>query len=327
MSEVSRRALIAGATAAAGSGLFGINELRAQSYASSDVHFISAFAAGAGGDVTVRFFAEKMRPMLGRNVIVDNKVGAGGNIATEYVARSKPDGHTIYLMSIALIAANQHVLMKPTVDLEKELQVFGTISRTPYLIVVPNNSPYQSIVEFTEAVKNKGEKASYGLAGGGAFRVTGEMYKAKAGLRAVEVAYKSSAGFMNDLLSGAIDYAIADSGFALAQEKQGQLRILAASTPERMQSIPHVPTLMESGYPVSLIGWWGGLVPSGTPRPIVEQLNRMLSEVVSSDDGKKFLDSISADPWIQTPDQGQSFMREEIKNWGDYVKIANLPKQ
>ncbi|MDB5533151.1 MAG: Tripartite-type tricarboxylate transporter, receptor component TctC [Hyphomicrobiales bacterium] len=327
MNKISRRTFNTGLTAALGADLVGTSGARAQSFATRDVLFICGFAAGSGADLTVRFFAEKMRPMLGRNVLVENKVGALSNIATEYVARSKPDGHTLYVTSAGVLAANQHLLKTPTVDLANALQVFGTINKAPYMITVRGDSPYKSIAELTAAMKEKGDKASYGFAAGGAVKVVGALYKEKAGLQAVEISYRASADYVNDLASGKIDFVIADNVFAIAQQQQGRMRILAVSTPQRLQAAPDYPTMTELGYPVNVIGWWAGLVPSATPRPIVDQLGKMLNDVVASEDGKKFLSSIGSDPWIQTPDQGQAFMREQIKDWGEYVKIANIEKQ
>lgn len=289
--------------------------------------FVCAFAAGSGADITVRFFAEKMRPLLGRNVIVENRVGALGNIATEYVARSKPDGHTLYVTSAGVLAANEHILKTPTVDVTHALQVFGTINKSPYMISVRNDSPYKSMAELTAAMKEKGDQATYGFAAGGAVKVVGALYLEKAGLKAVEIAYRASFDYLNDLASGKIDFVIADNVFAVTQERQNRMRVLAVSTPQRIQAAANYPTMTELGYPMSVVGWWAGLVPSGTPRPIIDELNKLLGEVVSSEDGKKFLASIASDPWLQTPEQGQAFMRDQIKDWGEFVRIANIEKQ
>jgi tripartite-type tricarboxylate transporter receptor subunit TctC len=312
------------------SGLLAMSSLitgaRAQGFPSQDIQFICGFAAGSGADTYVRFFAEKMRNLAKRNVIVQNRVGALGNIATEYVARAKPDGHTVYITGGSALAANQHVLRSPTVDVGNELQVIGTINKQPNMIMVAAESPFKSVTELVAAMRAKGEKASYALANPSA-RVVGAVFKEKAGLKAVEVQYKTAAQYLNDLTSGNIDYAIADNVLAVSQVRSGRMRILAVSTAERLQAAPDYPTLIESGFNVSLTSWWGGFVPMATPAPIVNQLGTWLSEIVGSADGKKFLNDFASDPWVSAPEAAQAYFRKEIDAWGEYVKIANIEKQ
>lgn len=303
-----------------------ITGARAQGFPSQDIQFVCGFAAGSGADTYVRFFAEKMRNLAKRNVVVQNRVGALGNIATEYVARAKPDGHTVYITGGSALAANQHVLRSPTVDVGSELQVIGTINKQPNMIMVAAESPFKSVSELVAAMRAKGEKASYALANPSA-RVVGAVFKEKAGLKAVEVQYKTAAQYLNDLTSGNIDYAIADNVLAVSQVRSGRMRILAVSTAERLQAAPDYPTLIESGFNVSLTSWWGGFVPMATPTPIVNQLGAWLSEIVGSTEGKKFLNDFASDPWVSTPDAAQAYFRKEIEAWGEYVKIANIEKQ
>ena len=298
----------------------------AQSFPSQDIQFVCGFAAGSGADTYVRFFAEKMRVLSKRNVVVQNRVGALGNIATEYVARAKPDGHTVYITGGSALAANQHVLKTPTVEVGNELQVIGTINKQPSMIMVAAASPWKTIAELVTAMKAKGDKASYALANPSA-RVVGAMFKDKAGLQAVEVQYKTAAQYLNDITSGAIDFAIADNVLAVSQAKSGAMRNLAVSTPERLQAAPDYPTLVESGFQVSLTSWWGGFVPGSTPKPIVTQLGAWLSEIVGSAEGKTFLNSFASDPWVSSPDEAQAHFRKEIAAWGEYVQIANIEKQ
>lgn len=327
MTKITRRNFNVGVSAAAfGVAIGAPSIVRAQAYPTQDVHFICGFAAGSGADVIVRFIAEKMKPALGRNTIVENRVGALGNIATEYVARAKPDGHTIYVTGASALAANQYVLKNPTVDILNQLQIVGTINRQPVMVAVSVNSPHKSIAELTAAMKAKGDKASYATANPSA-KVVGAMYKERAGLQAVDVQYRTGAEFLNDLASGNIDYAIPDNVLAVAQARAGRMRILAVSTGQRLQAAPDYPTMTELGYPMDLVGWWAGLVPSGTPRPIVEQLGKILSDVVASADGKAFLNNIASDPWVNTPDQAMAYWRQQVADWKEYVRVAKIEPQ
>jgi tripartite-type tricarboxylate transporter receptor subunit TctC len=298
----------------------------AQQYPAQDIHLICGFAAGSGADVIVRFIGEKMKALSGRAVIVENKPGAGGNIATEYVARAKPDGYTVYITGASALAANMHVIKSPSVDVGKALQIAGTINKQPVMIAVRADSPYKTMAELTQAMKAKGDKASYAFANPTA-KVVGAMYKEKAGLQAVDVSYRTGAEYLNDLGSGAVDFAIPDNVLAVAQARNGRMRILAVSTGERMQAAPEYPTMTESGYPMDLRGWWAGLVPAGTPKPIVDQLGVWISQIVASDEGKKFLANIASDAWVSKPDEAQAYFLEQIKQWGDYVRIAKIEPQ
>jgi len=134
---------------------------QAQEYPSQDIRFICGFPAGSGADVLVRYFGEKVRQVANRTIIVENKVGAAGNIAAEYTARSKPDGHTVYVHAASAIAANMHLFKKPPIDAARDLQIAAGVNKQPFMMMVAANSPYQTLAELTEAMKKKGEKASY----------------------------------------------------------------------------------------------------------------------------------------------------------------------
>ena len=323
MKSAIHRGLSAIAIAAA---LFGAGAAKAQQYPSQDIHFICGFAPGSGADIIVRFYAEKVRVLSGRNIIVENRVGAIGNIATEYVARSKPDGYTVYITGASALAASQNISKNPSVDVGKQLQIVGTINKQPVMIGVRADGPIKTMAELTALLKSKGDKASYATSNPTA-KVVGAMYKQRAGLTAVDVSYRSSADYLNDLASGNIDYAIPDNVFAVAQARAGRMRILAVSTGQRMKAAPEYPSMTELGYPMDLQGWWAGLVPAGTPRPVVEQLGKWISEVTASEDGKAFLASIASDPWVTSPDEAQAFFLKQIEQWGEYVRIANIEKQ
>jgi tripartite-type tricarboxylate transporter receptor subunit TctC len=276
----------------------------AQAYPNKDVHFICAIPAGSGADVIVRFIAEKMRPLMSQPIIVENRAGASGNIATEYVARSKPDGYTIYVHAGSAVAAN--------------------INRQPFMVVVDAKRPWSSIAELTAYLRTKGDKASYATVGPIA-RVMGALYNQIAGLQAVEVHYKTAADSINDMASGALDYGMQDPQFSLAQARQGRLRILAVSTGKRLAANPDLPTMAESGVPgIDLMGWFAAMVPAGTPRPIVDQLNAWFSQVVAADETKRFLNSFGGDPWIAAPEEGQARLRQDIEAWGAYVRLAKI---
>ncbi|MDB5572805.1 MAG: hypothetical protein JWN93_3988 [Hyphomicrobiales bacterium] len=296
-------------------------------YPSQDVRFVCAFPPGSGADVIVRYYAERMRPLLGRNVIVENRAGANAMIATEYCARAKPDGYTIFVHSGSSMAANMHLFKNPTVDIVKAYQVIATINRQPFMLVVDAKRPWKTVNELTAYLKEKGEKATYASAAASG-TVMGEMYKAITGVKAVEVIYKNAPDSLNDMASGAIDYGIQDPVFSLAQAREGRLRILAVSTGQRLAANPELPTMAESGVVgMDQTGWWSAQAPIATPRPIIDQLNKLFNQVTSSDETKAFLNRFGGDPLISTPDEAQARLVKDVDVWGEYVRISKIEKQ
>jgi tripartite-type tricarboxylate transporter receptor subunit TctC len=299
---------------------------QAQQYPNQDIHFICAFPPGSGADVLVRYFAEKVRPLTGKNVVVENRSGAGGNIAIEYVAKAKQDGYTVLVHGVSGVATNMNTFKRPPTDAAQTIQVAATINRQPFMMLVDEKSPYKTVADVTKAMKEKGEKASYASAAPFG-TVMGEIYKVRTGVKAVEVVYKNAVDSLNDQLSGAVDYSMHDPVYALAQQREGRLRILGVSTGKRLDAIPDIPTMREQGVDMDLMGWWGAMVPQGTPRPVVEQINKWFVEVVSSPETKAFLNKFGGDPNIMPIDEAQKAFIQEIKNWAEYVKIAKLEPQ
>ena len=295
----------------------------AEDYPSQDIHLICACPPGSGADVIVRFFGEKLRPLTKRTVIVDNRPGASGSLATEAIARAKPDGYTIMIHGGTALSANMHLFKNPPVDVAKALQIAATLNRQPTMLVVSPDKPWKTAGELAAAMKEKGDKATYAISNT-IGKVMGATYKKQASLQAVEVSYKSTPDTYNDLQSGAVDYALQDNISAVAMARQGRLRILGVSTAARLQAAPEYPTMSEQGYAMDMIGWWAAIVPIATPRPIVDQINGWISQIISSKEGKAFLDSIASDPWLSSPEEGQAFFRQQIEQWGVWVREANI---
>jgi tripartite-type tricarboxylate transporter receptor subunit TctC len=322
----TRRQLIHSAGALALASALGTRGALAQDYPSQDIRMIVGFPAGSGADIFVRYFAEKLRPIAGRTVLVENKVGANSNVATEFVARSKPDGHVLYPFAGTTIAASMHLFKNPPVDVGKALKVAATTSNLAFMLVVDAKSPYKTVAELTEAMKKKGDKASFATAANPG-RIMGAIYKNATGVEAVEVQYRSAPDSLNELASGRLDYGMHDPIFALAQQREGRLRILAVSTAKRLLSQPDIPTMQESGVPMDLALWWGVMVPIATPKPVVDKINGWFAQIVGSEETKKFLADAGADPMINTPERATEMFQTAIKEWGEYVRIAKIPPQ
>jgi tripartite-type tricarboxylate transporter receptor subunit TctC len=298
----------------------------AQQYPAQDIHFICAFPAGSGSDTIVRYVAEKVRPLAGRNIIVENRFGASGNVAAEYALRSKPDGYTIFVHAASALAANMHLFRKPPFDAAKDVQVAATINRQPFMMVVDAKKPWKTVAEATEALKPKGDKATYATSASTG-TVMGEIYKQATGVKAVEVVYRVGVDSLNDLLSGSLDYGMYDPVFSMSQAREGRVRMLAVSTAQRLEAVRELPTMTELGIPMDLMGWFSAMVPAATPKPVVDQINAWFRQVIATEESKAFLNKFGGDPWIATPQEAQARLIKDIADWGEYVRLAKIQPQ
>lgn len=326
MRNFTRRWIVAG-SALAGTAMLALPAAAQDAnYPNQTISFICAFPAGSGADILARYFADRIAKLSGATIIVENKPGAGGNIAAEYVARSKPDGYNIFFHTGSAIAGNMHMFKNPPIDVVKDLQVAATINKQPHMINVPTSSPIKSMKELTAYLKEQGTNASYAV-NNTSGKVMAAIYKEEAGLEAVEVNYKSSADSINDVMSGAMAFAAQDPVFSLAQFHEGRYRMLAVSSAARISGAPDVPTMTEEGYPMDQVGWFAAMVPSATPTPVVDKINGWVNEVLGQEDVKKFISDQGGDVFISTPAEGQAYLAKSVDEWKDYVRIAKIPQQ
>lgn len=297
-----------------------------QPYPNKDIRVVSAFPPGSGADVLVRYFAEHLKPLTGRTVIVENKAGAGGNIAAEYVARSKPDGYMMFIHAGNTLASNYHLIRNNPVDPGKQMQVAATIKRQAFMLVVDASKPWKNVNELTAHLRQRGEKGSYGTAANSGV-VMCALFKELARLETVEVSYKMAQDSLNDMSSGNVDFGCQDPVFALSQQREGRVRILAVASGTRLNAAPEIPTMTEQGYPMDLVGWFSAVVPAATPRPIVDQINAWFRKIHADPETSKFLTNFGGDPWNVSPDEGQARLLKNIKDWEEYVRVAKLKPQ
>jgi tripartite-type tricarboxylate transporter receptor subunit TctC len=294
-------------------------------YPSGNITFVCAFPAGSGADVLVRYFAEKVGPVSGQTIIVENKVGAAGNIAAQYTAKAKPDGYTIFVHAGSSAAATMHLYKKPPIDVIKALRIAATINKQPFMLTVRKDAPWKNVAELTAFLKQKGDKASYASTATSG-KVMGEAYKQLAGVTAVEVPYRTGPDTLNDMMSGALDYGMHDPVFALSQMREGRFRILGVSSGERMKGTPDLPTMAEQGVAMDQTGWWAAMVPAATPDAVVLKINAMFRQVLSTPETAKFLNSFGGDVFISTPEEGQKLFVKTADEWEGYVRMAKIPQ-
>ncbi len=301
--------------------------VQAQDYPKQDIHVIVGFPAGSGADVYARFFANKLQALAKVTVVVENKPGANSMIATETVAKAKPDGYTIFIGGSDSFGAPLYIFKKPAIDPNKDFVYISPLVSQAFILMVEESKPYKTVADLTAAMKQKGTNSFYASTNNPAI-ILAESYKKIAGLETVQVPYKTSVEFVNDMMSGRIDWVMADPVFAIARMNEKKMRPLGISTAKRISAIPDIPTLQEAGVPtIDMNLWWVTAAPAGTPAPIVAKLNEWFTAIGKDPETKTFLGRFGAEPWVASLAETKALIDKEIKDWEGYVKIANIQAQ
>ena len=258
---------------------------------------------------------------------MENKPGAQSSIATEYVARSKPDGYTIFIGGADSFGSPLYLFKKPPIDPRKDFAYISPLVSQGFILVVTADKPFKTVADLTAYLKEKGDKASYSTANNPA-TILSETYKQSAGLQTVQVNYKTSMDFLNDMLAGRIDFVMADPVFGLSRIREGKMRPLAISTGQRIKSLPDIPTMQEAGIAgVDMNLWWVTAAPAGTPQPIIDKLNDWFTEIGKMDETREFLAKNGAEPFTASPAETTKLINKEIADWANYVKLAKIEAQ
>ena len=298
-----------------------------QDYPAREIRAICPFGPGTGADIVVRYFAQKISELSGKPVITENRAGAQGLLATEAVAKSKPDGYTIAITpASSTLAAAAHLYKKLPFDPVKDFEPVATISTLSFALMTDPKKGFKTVADLTKFLKEKqGDRFYASSANTGT--VAAELYKKAIGLDIKRVNYKSGPDAINDMLSGSIDFWFTDASFAVGQVANGKLTALGVTGPKRSGALPEVPTLIEAGLPVDLTAWWGVLVPAGTPKPIVDKLAGWIAQISSTEETKQFLAKFANDPLPGDAALLRKMLQTDIERWGDYVKIAEIEVQ
>ncbi len=310
-------------------GFVGISALsQAQSidkYPEKPIRFIVSFTAGGTTDILAREVAAQLTTKWNAVVVVENKSGGAGNIGTEYVGHSAPDGYTILINSFGPIAINPTLFPKLAVNPQKELQPIALLAEVPTVLVVPTiaSAPViNSIADLTKFAKANPDKVSYGSTGiGTAAHMTGYLYSARTGMNALHIPYKGAEA-TRDLVAGRLQYMFATVPSVTQLIKGGQLRPLAVSTKIRSRSLPDVPTLKELGVDMATGSWFGFFAPKGTPIAIVQKLNKAFNEILQTPEVNARLVAQGAEPIPMSVEEFSKFVRTEYETWAPIVKAS-----
>jgi tripartite-type tricarboxylate transporter receptor subunit TctC len=295
----------------------------AQGYPAREIHSICNFTAGSGADIVVRYYSDKLAKLAGKPVVVENRPGAQGLVATDYVAKSKPDGYTILITpASSTLATAPHIFKHVPFDPLKDFAPVTTINSLAFVIAVDAAKPVRKMDELIAQLKAKQGNGFYGTQSNTG-QVSAELLKEQRGLQTVYVPFKATTDGLAALLSGDIDFLSVDATWAVTQ--QSKIRILAVTSAKRAGALPDVPTMNELGFrDFDISPWWGVVVPAGTPRPIVERLARWFNEINAQDDTKQFLARAALDIFPGTPESMAALLRTETERWGRFVKLAKI---
>lgn len=297
----------------------------AQNFPTKSIQVVVPVAAGGGTDLLARTLGQKVSEELGQPVVIDNKLGAGGNIGVEYVTKSKPDGYTL-LVSPGTIATNVAVYRKLPYDLIKDLQTVTLIGQTGVVLVVHPSVKVNTLQEFVELAKKSPGELNFGSAGlGSPQHLHTEFFNQLAGIRTNHIPYKGQSQAMTDLVGGQLTYMFSPLQNALPYIQQNRIRAVAVATLKRSPKLPNVPTLNELGYKdVDLSNWFAVYAPANTPPTTLKKLNAAFVKVGNTPEMKAKFDQLGFDSFFTTPEQGQDFMRAELVRWARVAAYAGI---
>jgi tripartite-type tricarboxylate transporter receptor subunit TctC len=289
-------------------------------------HILVGFPPGQATDIVARLLADRLAPLLGETVIVENRPGQGGSIALASLSQSAADGHTMVLAPLASLVVNPHMYKTVGYDTFKDLAPVALVADLPLLLVVNPSLPINSVPELIAYAKANPDKLAHPSSGNGTLSHLGmEVFKQRAGITILHVPYKGSPPAMNDLMAGIVGVAMDTVTVTEPFIRAGKMRLLASAYSERVPSFPNTPTLAEQGFPeINLSAWLGIVVASATPKPRIDQLGAAINKVMQMPEiAEKFV-SLGAIPRAMGPKEFGAFLASEDARWSAVVKSSGI---
>jgi tripartite-type tricarboxylate transporter receptor subunit TctC len=297
----------------------------AQSYPAKPIRLVVGVPAGGTNDVVARLVAQKMSAQLGQQIIVDNRAGANGNIGAELVAKSPPDGYTLFMASIGVSSIHPSLYSKMPFDTLRDFAMISQLTSIPQIIVVHPSVPVKDVKQLIAYAKAKPGQLTFAGGTGSSAHLAGELFKSMARVDMLHVPYKGSAPALIDLLGGQVAIVFDQIVTSLPHVRSGKLRALAVTTLTRSTVAPEIPTVSESALPGFSITTWHGLIaPIATPRDIISRLSGEAAKALESAEIKEKFLAQGAEPTPSTPEQFRAFIKSETDKWASVVKAAGL---
>ena len=305
----------------------GLPSADAQTYPDRPIRLIVPYPPGSStNDILGRALASRLSPLLGQQVVVDNRSGASGNVGSELVAKSTPEGYTLLIGVAGPLAVGPAVYKNLGYVPTRDLAPIAMYAAIPYVLVVNPSVPANNIRELIALAKAKPGQLNFASSGsGGSPHLCGELFKSMAGIDIVHIPYKGAGIAMIDVLSGQIPMICTGATALAAHIKSGRLRPLGIASLKRSPQMPDLPTIAEHGLPgFDVTSWTGLLAPAKTPEPIIRKLYEAVAKVVATDDMKNFLASVGAEPALMNPKDFGAYLKVDTERWAKVVKTANL---
>jgi tripartite-type tricarboxylate transporter receptor subunit TctC len=326
MSRLLRRHAITAITAAVTAGLLPLTAALAQqgTWPERPIRIVVPYGAGGSVDAIGRTLAQELSSRLGQPVVVENRVGAGSNVGSTFVAKAPPDGYTLLLTSPGN-AVNVTLFKQMPYDVKTELTQVAVVGRAPGILLVRPDFPANNVKELVAMAKKEPGKLNFGSGGpGSSEHLAGEMFKTLAGIDMTHVPYKGGAAVINDILAGQIQVFFTNQANVIGQIKGNRVKVLGVASNQRSALVPNVPTFAEQGYPEQQVSvWWGIAAPAKTPTAILDRLNSEILAAGASSTMRTRLLEMGAEPITTTRAQANAFLDEEIVRWGKVVKSSN----
>jgi len=284
---------------------------------------------GSTSDFAARFVAQKLTERWGKQVVVDNRPGAGGIIGAEIVAKSAPDGYNLIVGQIGTHASPQFLFKKLAYDPVRDFVPITLLTNSGIALTINASVPVSTAKEFVAYAKSRPGKINYASAGGGtSSQLSGELFNQMTGAQLVHIPYKGAGFALTAVVSGETQAAFLSTTTASGQVKAGKLKALAVMSPKRFAAAPDIPSITEAGFPgIEASVWFGLLAPAGTPKAIVNKINKDTVAILSTQEAKDALLAQGAEPVPQTPQEFDAFLKAEIAKWGRVIKAAGIQSQ
>ncbi|MBP0491718.1 Bug family tripartite tricarboxylate transporter substrate binding protein [Pararoseomonas indoligenes] len=294
---------------------------RAAGWPDRPVRIVVSFTAGGTTDIIARLVGARLSELWGQPVVIENRPGAGGNIGTEYVARSTPDGYTLLVASVGPLAVNMSLYKTMPYDSRKDLAAVTLLAGVPNILVVAPDFPARSVADLVALAKAKPNGLSYGSTGvGTSSHLSGALMDQMAGVQTTHVPYRGAVA-LNDLLTGRIDFMFATIPSVIEQIRAGKLRAMAVSSLHRSRSAPDVPAMAELGFPgFDASSWFGMVAPAGTPPDLVRKISADAASILKRPDIERQMVDQGADPVGNSPAEFATFISAEIDRWAEVVR-------
>ncbi|NKI96866.1 tripartite tricarboxylate transporter substrate binding protein [Rhizobacter sp. SG703] len=318
--HLTRRVTLALVAATLGGGAF--SPAWSQAWPAKPIRIVVPFPPGGGTDIIARETSQRVAKATGWTFVIDNKPGAGGNLGVDSVAKSPADGYTIVLGQSSNLAINPTLYARLPYDPQKDLAPIVLLANAPLVMVTGLPMPYKTLADAVSAAKARPGLLNFASPGNGTVaHLTSEMFQKAAGVKTQHVPYKGASQAMTDVIGGNVDFYMASVPTLLPHIRQGKVRALAVTSVRRVDDLPEVPTINESGYKgFDAVTWFGLLAPAGTPRDVIAKLNAEFNKALKQPELAKRLGDEGADPAGGTPEQFAALIRDEIPRWGRVVK-------